>query len=139
MRPSIWSFVRIDQTCLGRSGGLPPGTRLSAAPATTFTCYIAILLGWVRGEEHVPPREALELRAKPDISGASISKRAVAFDPKLGISHEASGRIQFRPTTAARHRHSFGGPDASRVDTSVRGDIVDLAARSTDIPELPVA
>ena len=28
---------------------------------------------------------------------------------------------------------SSGGSDASRVDTSVRGDIVDLAARSTDI------
>jgi hypothetical protein len=27
----------------------------------------------------------------------------------------------------------FGGSDASRVDTSVRGDVVDLAARSTDI------
>src|SRR6266478_5295431 len=33
---------------------------------------------------------------------------------------------------------SSGGSDASRVDTSVRGDIVDLAARSTDIHELPV-
>jgi hypothetical protein len=36
-RPSIWSFVRIDQTCLGRSGGLAPvsfplfhGTRFGA-------------------------------------------------------------------------------------------------------------
>jgi hypothetical protein len=24
MRPSIWSLVRIDQTCLGRSGGFAP-------------------------------------------------------------------------------------------------------------------
>jgi hypothetical protein len=23
-QPSIWSFVRIDQTCLGRSGGFAP-------------------------------------------------------------------------------------------------------------------
>ena len=30
-------------------------------------------------------------------------------------------------------RRSSGGSDASRVDTSVRGDVVDLAARSTDI------
>jgi hypothetical protein len=30
-------------------------------------------------------------------------------------------------------RRSTGGSDASRVDTSVRGDVVDLAARSTDI------
>jgi len=28
---------------------------------------------------------------------------------------------------------SFGGSDASRVDTPVRGDVVDLAARSADI------
>ena len=27
----------------------------------------------------------------------------------------------------------FGGSDASWVDTSVRGDVVDLAARSTDV------
>jgi hypothetical protein len=25
-RPSIWSFVRIDQTCLGRNGGFAPVT-----------------------------------------------------------------------------------------------------------------
>jgi hypothetical protein len=30
-------------------------------------------------------------------------------------------------------RHSSGGSDASRVDKAVRGDVVDLAARSTDI------
>ena len=30
-------------------------------------------------------------------------------------------------------RRSFGGSDASRVDTSVRGDVVDLAARNADI------
>jgi len=28
---------------------------------------------------------------------------------------------------------SFGRSDASRIDTSVRGDVIDLAARSTDI------
>jgi len=35
VRPSIWSFVRINQTCLGRSGGFAPvsfpfGTRWAA-------------------------------------------------------------------------------------------------------------
>ncbi|MBT1517034.1 hypothetical protein KIP88_42420 [Bradyrhizobium sp. SRL28] len=41
-RPSIWSFVRIDQTCLGRSGGFAPvsfplfhGTRLGVVVAFT--------------------------------------------------------------------------------------------------------
>jgi hypothetical protein len=34
----------------------------------------------------------------------------------------------------ARYRTiSFGGSDASRVDKAVRGDVIDLAARSTDI------
>src|SRR5882672_10441670 len=52
-RPSIWSFVRIDQTCLGRSGGFAPvsfplfhGTRLGAGAAFTWSC-MAILLGSV--------------------------------------------------------------------------------------------
>jgi hypothetical protein len=50
-RPSIWSFVRIDQTCLGRSGGFAPvsfplfhGTRLDLGLAFTWSC-MAILLG----------------------------------------------------------------------------------------------
>src|SRR5579859_2744147 len=41
-RPSIWSFVRIDQTCLGRRGGFAPvsfplfhGTRMGAGGAFT--------------------------------------------------------------------------------------------------------
>src|SRR3954453_8454479 len=59
-RPSIWSFVRIDQTCLGRSGGFAPvslplfhGTRLGAAVGLTGSC-LAILLGSVtEGEKHV--------------------------------------------------------------------------------------
>ena len=33
---------------------------------------------------------------------------------------------------------SFGGPDSSRVDRSVRGDVVDLAARRADVLELLV-
>jgi hypothetical protein len=33
---------------------------------------------------------------------------------------------------------SFGGSDASPVDTPVRGEVLDLAARDTDIHQLPV-
>ena len=33
---------------------------------------------------------------------------------------------------------SFGGSDAPRVDTPVRGEVLDLAARDTDIHQLPV-
>src|SRR5213596_2736930 len=53
VRPSIWSFVRIDQTCLGRSGGFAPvsfplfhGTRLGVGAAFTWSCML-ILLGSV--------------------------------------------------------------------------------------------
>src|ERR1700745_804395 len=60
--PSIWSFVRIDQTCLGRSGGFVPvslpvfqGTRLTRVGVA----FHLILHGHTprlgyRGEEHVP-------------------------------------------------------------------------------------
>src|SRR5450631_1932123 len=67
-RPSIWSFVRIDQTCLGRSGGFAPvsfplfqGTRLGLEVAFARSC-MAILLGLVtEGEKNVPPERELEL------------------------------------------------------------------------------
>src|ERR1700704_136330 len=53
-RPSIWSFVRIDQTCLGRSGGFDPvslplfqGTRLGDKADSFIGFCIVILLGSV--------------------------------------------------------------------------------------------
>ena len=46
-RPSIWSFVRIDQTCLGRSGGFAPvslplfyGTRFGAGGHSLDTAWL---------------------------------------------------------------------------------------------------
>jgi hypothetical protein len=48
--------------------------------------------------------------------------------------HLQANRIARSP----KGSRSSGGSDASRIDTSVRGDIVDLAARRTDIHELPV-
>ena len=56
----------------------------------------------------------------------------------VGLGNGA-GRVSFRPPPPLPDiGRSSGGSDASRVDTSVRGDIVDFAARSTDIHELPV-
>jgi hypothetical protein len=50
-RPSIWSFVRIDQTCLGRSGGFAPvtlplfqGTRFWAVGVSfDWSCMVMLL------------------------------------------------------------------------------------------------
>src|SRR3954449_8655305 len=55
-RPSIWSFVRIDQTCLGRSGGFAPVSlplfqgRYRVAVAVVFSrCSMVQLLPCKRG------------------------------------------------------------------------------------------
>src|SRR5499427_6695424 len=52
-RPSTWSFVRIDQTCFGRSGGFAPvslplfqGTRFGGAWVWIASSCIVILLGY---------------------------------------------------------------------------------------------
>src|SRR5258705_5153649 len=41
----------------------------------------------------------------------------------------ASSRVPFRLSTVGRYRTPFVGSDASRVGTSVRGNVVNLAAR----------
>ena len=50
----------------------------------------------------------------------------------VGLGNGA-GRVSFRPPPLPDIGRSFGRSDASRIDTAVRGDIVDLAARSADI------
>jgi hypothetical protein len=45
----------------------------------------------------------------------------------------ASGRVNSRYPPLPDIGRSFGGSDALRVNTSVRGEVVDLAARDTDI------
>ncbi len=54
--------------------------------------------------------------------------------PEVGL--RAMGRLvvsDFDRQPLPRYRTSFGGSDASRVDSPVRGDVIDLAARSADI------
>ena len=58
-------------------------------------------------------------------------------------SRSPLGRVHL---VVSNSRHLVGAgsedhpaPDASRVDTSVRGNVVNLAARSADIHQLPVA
>jgi hypothetical protein len=45
----------------------------------------------------------------------------------------ASGRVHSGHPPLPDIGRSFGGSDASRVNTSVRGEVVNLAARDTDI------
>jgi hypothetical protein len=45
----------------------------------------------------------------------------------------ASGRVHSGHPPLPDIGRSFGGSDALRVNTSVRGEVVDLAARDTDI------
>src|SRR5438552_10239888 len=59
-RPSIWSFVRIDQTCLGRSGGFAPvslplfhGTRLDVGSHSDDPSWPYSLVGY-KADEHAP-------------------------------------------------------------------------------------
>ena len=53
LRPSIWSLVRIDQTCFGRSGGFAPvslplfqGTRLWGVGVVFTSSCLVTLLGY---------------------------------------------------------------------------------------------
>ncbi len=49
------------------------------------------------------------------------------------LGNDASSRVRPSHPYLAEIERSFGGSDAPRVNTPVRGDVVDLAARSTDI------
>src|SRR6266481_1569559 len=56
---------------------------------------------------------------------------------------QSASAVRLTVSTSAIHavpdiRPSSGGSDASRVDRTVRGDVVDLAARNADVLELPV-
>src|SRR5580704_13249139 len=74
-RPSIWSFVRIDQTCFGLSGGFAPvslplfqGTRLwGVGVAITSSCmsYSSV----TETEEHERPVKASESGQLSDHGG----------------------------------------------------------------------
>ena len=74
---------------------------------------------------------AVEGRTEVRIAGSDF--RFLTHTGSRPLGNGASGRVQFRPFTVGRYRRSFGGSDASRVDTAIRGDVVDLAARRTDI------
>ena len=49
------------------------------------------------------------------------------------LGNDASSRVRPSHPYLADIERSFGGSDAPRVDTPVRGDVLDLAARSADI------
>ena len=59
--------------------------------------------------------------------------------PSLTHTEVGSGHLlhlvvsNYRPQPLPDIERSFGRSNASRIDTSVRGDVIDLAARSADI------
>src|SRR5450631_4378771 len=69
-RSAIWSLVRIDQTCFGRSGGLAPislplfhGTRLGAATGAEVSLSCMVILLVSENDQHglitsVPGRQS---------------------------------------------------------------------------------
>src|SRR5437879_1450166 len=96
-RPSIWSFVRIDQTCWGRSGGFAP---------VSFPLFHGARLGR-RSHSHDP--------ARPYSSARLQRARANQIFPQRPL--QCHGRHSLMPSTTAAHAlhkivHEYS--DASR-------------------------
>src|SRR5215212_10670584 len=92
-RPSIFSFVRIVQTCLGRSGGFAPvsfplfhGTRFGARLPFTWSCMAISSAPVTGGEKHVPLDQALEsggrLSGQSGLRSRPGGKQPLANDPQ---------------------------------------------------------
>src|SRR5258708_28251229 len=106
VRRSIWSFVRIDQTCFGRSGGFAPvslplfqGTRFGGVGVAITSSCIVILLdyrhrgGWDRRFRHWNQSAFGSLRTWPDAS----PKAPVAFCPKQKRTQTNLGSVDVLP------------------------------------------
>ena len=135
-RPSIWSFVRIDQTCLGRSGGFAPvslplfhGTRLGSHSLDPAWPYSSARL---QRREHVPPDEALEsvrFSRQSGLRGRPSGKRPVANDPQ----RSSATSLHFgRPEPwEGRLAALFVSRDAlTKAQMSACGDKLKFSARS---------
>jgi hypothetical protein len=90
----------------------------------------------------IPPGELLPVVSThvSATGGSQIggeAKRREMPNAESAPGNGASGRVAIHPVPDIIR--SFGGLDASRVGTSVRGNVVNLAARSADILQLPVA
>src|SRR5712692_1232627 len=98
-RPSIWSFVRIDQTCLGRNGGFAP-VILPRALACRTSESSSIGPAWsyssvAEDEKHVPlvtvrALESGQLSGYCGLRNRLGGERWVAIDP---IRTLASGSV----------------------------------------------
>jgi hypothetical protein len=83
-RPSIWSFVRIDQTCLGRSGGFAPvslpfhGTRLWDAGSHSLDPAWPYSSAWLQRTSNMSHplcrRNQVGFRTNPDLASRSAAK-----------------------------------------------------------------
>src|SRR6266487_1381859 len=120
-RPSIWSFVRIDQTCFGRSGGFAPvslplfqgrvwmwlgrhsrclawsSSSVTESPAEKATARCCAWTAAACIVQH--PCRRLLLPADPDLRGDDRPARAVAAAPRQAAIGRGS-----RANPASRHR-----------------------------------
>jgi hypothetical protein len=100
---AIWSFVRIDQTCLGRSGGLAPtslplfqGPRLSeGATGASLSCMVILLVS--ENDQHglgasVPGhRLASAIRAIPVAASHEARRRNLTPNGHRGTEKRGRG------------------------------------------------
>src|SRR5260370_28887706 len=82
LRSAIWSLVRIDQTCLGRSGGLAPislplfqAARLGAA-SVSLSCMVILLVVRVTS---MASTQALRIANRRPVSGEHPSPPGTTF------------------------------------------------------------
>src|SRR5712675_498211 len=84
LRSAIWSLVRIDQTCLGRSGGLAPislplfqAARFGAV-SVSLTCMV-ILLACENDQHGLNSTQALRVANRRPVSGEHPSPPRTTF------------------------------------------------------------
>ena len=66
----------------------------------------------------------------------NLSQHSVKWCEKSGLAEVGGPNL---PVHRWQVSQAFAGSDASRVDTPVRSDVVDLSARGADIHQLRVA
>jgi len=89
----------------------------------------------VRGTKRqlVPCKTTSEVGGKADLPIRTSGLLTLTHTGSGPLGNDASSRVRPSHPYLADIERSFGGSDASRVNTSVRGEVVDLAARDTDI------
>ena len=120
---------------------MPKPTNFCAVrPLVAFGSTARRLPGWrtdCRRAGGLDSADYFRLKAKADLEAALLEARVTHTGSRapLGWEHLVISNSR-RPVGAGLD--NCPAPDTSRVDTSVRGDIIDLTARDADVLELPV-